>query len=63
MPFAVRSGFTSYRVGAQSMKVYYHAHNGTVLHVTPPILPRTKTPQPPIGPPGPFYPPAPPRIA
>ena len=42
------------------MQVYYHAHNGTILHVTPPLLPRTKQPQPPIGPPGPFYPPPPP---
>jgi len=58
MPFTVESGFTSYRVGAEHMMVYYHAHNGTVLYTTPPILPRTKKPQPPVGPPGPFYPPS-----
>ena len=52
MPFAVHGGFTSYRVGAESMKVYFHAHSGTVLYVTPPILKRTKTPQPDPGPPG-----------
>ena len=47
MPFDdILSGFTSYRVGAESMQVYYHSHNGTVLYITPPILPRTKTPQP-----------------
>jgi len=61
MPFLMKSGFTSYRIAAESMKVYYHAHNGTVLYVTPPILPRTKQPQPPIPPPGPFYPPPPPK--
>eukprot|EP00937_MAST-01D_sp_MAST-1D-sp2_P001000 g1000.t1 len=57
MPFSVQSGFTSYRVGAASMRVYFHAHNGTVLYATPPIAPRTKVPQPVPGPPGPFYPP------
>ena len=31
MPFEPLSGFTSYRVGAESMQVYFHAHNGTVL--------------------------------
>eukprot|EP01046_Picozoa_sp_COSAG06_P005325 COSAG06_NODE_237_length_19433_cov_92.613961_13_plen_66_part_00 len=31
-----------------------HAHNGTVLYKTPPIMPRTKTPQPIPGPPGPL---------
>ena len=46
------SGFTSYRVGKDSMRVYYHAHNGSVLYVTPPIAPRTKTPQPLPAPPG-----------
>jgi hypothetical protein len=53
-PFEILSGFTSYRVGADSMTVYFHAHNGTVLYVTPPILPRTKKPQPPVAPPAPF---------
>ena len=36
------------------MQVYYHAHNGTVVYITPPILPRTKKPQSPVGPPGPL---------
>ena len=45
---------TSYRIGPDSMRVYYHAHNGTLLYITPPILPRTKTPQPPVPPPGPL---------
>ena len=27
--FEVLSGFTSYRIGADSIKVFYHAHNGT----------------------------------
>jgi hypothetical protein len=53
-PFEILSGFTSYRVGADSMKVYYHAHNGTVLYVTPPIMARTKQPQPDVGPPAPY---------
>ena len=53
-PFQILSGFTSYRVGSDSMKVVYHAHNGTVLYETPPILPRTKTPQPPAPPIAPF---------
>ena len=44
---------TSYRIGADSMRVYFHAHNGTLLYITPPILPRTKTPQPPVPPPAP----------
>jgi len=52
--FEILSGFTSYRIGADSMKVYYHAHNGTVLYVTDPILPRTKKPQPPAPPIEPF---------
>ena len=52
--FEILSGFTSYRIGPDSMKVYYHAHNGTVLFVTDPILPRTKTPQPPAPPIQPF---------
>jgi len=52
-PFEILSGFTSYRVGANSMKVVFHAHNGTVLYETPPILPRIKTPQPPAAPPNP----------
>ena len=36
------------------MQVYFHAHNGTVVYITPPIPPRTKRAQPPIGPPGPL---------
>ena len=43
-----------YRVGADSMKVVFHAHNGAVLYTTPPILARTKQPQPDVGPPAPF---------
>jgi tartrate-resistant acid phosphatase type 5 len=42
MPFTPLSGFTSYRVGADSMRVVFHAHNGTVLYTTDPILPRKK---------------------
>lgn len=53
-PFQVLSGFTSYRIGAESMQVHYHAHNGTELYVTPPILARTKKPQPKPPPPGTF---------
>lgn len=52
--FDILSGFTSYRVGADSMQVVYHAHNGTVLYVTEKILPRTKKPQPPPPPIAPF---------
>jgi len=52
--FEILSGFTSYRIGADSMKVYYHAHNGTVLYTTEPILPRTKKAQPPVSPPAAF---------
>eukprot|EP01048_Picozoa_sp_COSAG05_P018584 COSAG05_NODE_2741_length_2705_cov_1.798542_2_plen_474_part_01 len=64
MPFTPLSGFTSYRIGADSMRVHFHAHNGTELYVTPPILPRTKQPQPPLPPlppmpPPPLPPPAP----
>eukprot|EP01045_Picozoa_sp_COSAG04_P002798 COSAG04_NODE_107_length_25959_cov_6.617865_3_plen_369_part_00 len=52
MPFdGMMSGFTSYRIGPESMAVHYHAHNGTELYVTPPIMPRTKKVQPPIAPP------------
>lgn len=50
MPFTPLSGFTSYRIGEASMKVHFHAHNGTELYATPPILPRTKTPQPALPP-------------
>lgn len=52
--FDILSGFTSYRVGADSMQVVYHAHNGTVLYVTEKIFPRTKKPQPPPPPIAPF---------
>ena len=52
--FEPLSGFTSYRVGPETMSVVFHAHNGTVLYVTPPIPKRTKRPQPDPGPPGPF---------
>jgi hypothetical protein len=52
--FEILSGFTSYRVGPDSMKVYYHAHNGTVLYTTEPILARTKKVQPPPPPINPF---------
>jgi len=40
MPFKIKSGFTSFRVGTDSMKVVYHAHNGTTLYTTPDIKPR-----------------------
>ena len=50
--------FRSYRIGPDSMQVHFHAHNGTELYVTPPILPRTKKQQPPLPPLPPF--PAPP---
>lgn len=46
--FELFSGFTSYRISPASMRVYYHAHNGTLLYVTQPILPRTKRAQPPV---------------
>ena len=46
--------FSRLRIGAESMVVYYHAHNGTVLYTTPPIPKRTKVPQPDPGPPGPL---------
>ena len=36
------SGFTSYRVGADSMEVVFHSDNGTALYTTEPILPRKK---------------------
>ena len=52
--FEILSGFTSYRIGPDSMKVYYHAHNGTVLFVTDPIMARTKKAQPPAPPIAPF---------
>jgi hypothetical protein len=42
-PFEVLSGFTSYRIGAESMRVYYHAHNG-VRHHSPPPPPRPPSP-------------------
>mmetsp|Transcript_21506 Transcript_21506/g.56067 ORF Transcript_21506/g.56067 Transcript_21506/m.56067 type:complete len:459 (-) Transcript_21506:147-1523(-) len=56
MPFPMLSGFTSYRVGADSMTVHFHAHNGTELYVTPPIPKRSHQPAPPL-------PPAPPQPA
>ena len=46
MPFDMKSGFTSYRIGAESMEVVFHAHNGTALYTTPAIMPRKKAPQP-----------------
>jgi hypothetical protein len=60
MPFTPLSGFTSYRIGEDSMAVHFHAHNGTELYVTPPITPRTKQPQPPLPPLPPMPPPPPP---
>ena len=53
-PQQVQSGFTSYRVGDDSMRVVYHASDGSILYVTPPIAPRTKKPMPPPSPPQPF---------
>merc|ERR1719198_2471129 len=55
------SGFTSYRIGADSMKVFFHSDNGTVLYATDPILPRTRAPQPPLPPLPPMPPPPPPH--
>ena len=43
MPFSMLGGFTSYRVGAESMVVVFHAMNGTVLYTTPKIMKRTLT--------------------
>ena len=43
MPFAMLGGFTSYRIGVESMEVVFHAHNGTVLYTTPKIMPRNLT--------------------
>ena len=43
MPFAMVGGFTSYRIGVESMEVVFHAHNGTVLYTTPKIMPRNLT--------------------
>ncbi len=43
----VASGFTSYRIDSEKMYVVYHASDGTVLYVTPPIAPRSKRKQPP----------------
>eukprot|EP00038_Savillea_parva_P008042 m.174280 g.174280 ORF g.174280 m.174280 type:complete len:460 (-) comp13812_c0_seq1:274-1653(-) len=63
MPFNMLSGFTSYRIGADSMTVHFHAHNGTELYVTPPIPKRSHQPPPPLPPiptPAPSPPPAPP---
>ena len=53
-PQHVQSGFTSYRVGNESMRVVYHASDGSILYATPPIAPRTKKPMPPPSPPQPF---------
>ena len=30
----MKSGFTSFMLGDESMKVVFHAHNGTVLYET-----------------------------
>ena len=46
MPLDMKSGFTLYRIGAESMEVVFHAHNGTALYTTAAIMPRKKTPQP-----------------
>jgi hypothetical protein len=53
-----QSGFTSYRIGKDHMTVHFHAHNGTELYVTQPILPRDPSKSP--GPLPPLPPPAPP---
>ncbi len=68
MPFDMLSGFTTYRVAKDHMTVVFHAHNGTELYRTDPILPRDldKPPgplpplPPPAPPPPPPTPPAPP---
>jgi acid phosphatase/tartrate-resistant acid phosphatase type 5 len=37
-----KSGFASFQIGADSMKVVYHSDGGEVLYTTDPILPRKK---------------------
>jgi hypothetical protein len=37
-----KSGFASFQIGAESMKVVYHSDDGQVLYTTPAILPRKK---------------------
>jgi hypothetical protein len=61
MPFPLKSGFTSFRLTDESMKVVFHAHNGTVLYTTPDIAPRVPpAPTPPPPPTPPTTPPTPP---
>lgn len=63
MPFNLKSGFTTFRIGSDFMKVVYHAHNGTELYTTPAIKPRSTIPPPlpPSPPPSPQpHPPTPP---
>lgn len=40
LSMVMKSGFTSFLLGDESMKVVFHAHNGTVLYETPAIPPR-----------------------
>ncbi|KAJ8604122.1 hypothetical protein CTAYLR_001798 [Chrysophaeum taylorii] len=41
MPFTLKSGFASFHVTSDNMRVDLHAHNGTVLYSTPNITPRS----------------------
>ena len=38
MPFTPLSGFTSYRIGADSMRVHFHAHNVGNIRSRPSVL-------------------------
>lgn len=40
MPFPMESGFTSFRIDADAMKIVFHAHNGTEIYAVPDIKPR-----------------------
>jgi hypothetical protein len=42
MPFALAAAFASFSVGDEHMKARFHAHNGSVLYETPPIMPRAR---------------------
>ena len=40
MPFALQAAFASFTLGDAHMKARFHAHNGSVLYETRPIMPR-----------------------
>jgi len=46
LPIQMKSGFTTFRITADSMKVVYHAHEGTELYTTPDFKPRASIPPP-----------------